>query len=1283
MSSYQNKETDLILVNTFKNNLPHIYIPEINANFLIDTGSTKSLIDPSLAYKFYRNYIFNENFNIQTAHNTSFHNEVAEIPIFQIFKINQKHKFYLFKFSDKYDGLIGVDLLNQLNANINVKNKQLTTPVTIVPIIFEPNPKSKMTQANDKFNLKIKNFSLEIEPRVQKIVKIPVKQKNGLGILNFCNFGNGLEMPKAVVNVFNYYALTSITNISDRSAKLIINEPFDIEPLDSIDTNFIEKMEIDDPLTINHDNYLKENLKNLRLDHCNKEEKDAIRKLCFEYRDIFYCDNIPLSFTNKINHKIRTKDDTPIFTKSYRFPEVHRAEVKDEISKMLEQDIIQPSISPWSSPIWVVPKKLDASGKKKWRLVIDYRNLNMRTIDEKYPLPNITDILDKLGKANYFTTLDLASGFHQILVDPEDIEKTAFSTEGGHYEFKRMPFGLKNAPATFQRVMDNVLRGLQNEICSVYLDDIIIFSTSLDEHLVRIKSVFDRLRESNFKIQLDKSEFFKKSVQYLGHIITQEGVKPNPDKISIIKNFPIPRTQKDIKSFLGLLGYYRKFIRDFAKLTKPMTMCLKKGASIKHDEEFIKSFNTAKEILTNDPILQFPDFSKEFVLTTDASNVAIGAVLSQGTIPHDKPVAYASRTLNDTETKYSTVEKELLAIVWACKHFRPYLYGRKFTIYTDHRPLIWLFNLREPNSKLVRWRLKLEEYDYKIVYKKGKFNTNADCLSRVVVNAIENESIINNPGDIDYDISQYLGGFSDLSNFDDVETSIDPNLTLDPELILKDIELEPKPNKKINIISDILISGPRTQSSTQHSNSNGYTNDGITILEEMINNKINQILVYPNVYPKIIVNREKYENHNILKIKIPEINNEKFITDFLKEYTDSKTIYNIYFHKENLYRDFCNVYLKHFSASGPKLVRCTKLVNTVQDEEEQLLMIKNHHEGKTNHRGISETLEYLKQNYYWKNMKISVTNYINQCDICNRSKYGRKKPYVPLMVTETPSKPFQVIHIDIFTFDNRDYLTIVDAFSKFAQAILLPGKTAVHTCKGLIKYFSTFGVPENITVDNGSNFNCEIVKELLKLHKIKVHFTTPWHHESNAIVERFHSTIIEHLRILREMYPNEANSDLMDYAIIGYNSSIHSSTNFTPFELTFGHTNSRNPEEIFYSKSFFSEYVQSHRDKLKHIYGNVAEKLRTQKENVILKRNTMGDQNEFKLGKTVYKINPNTRNKKNKKYLGPYVIIEILDRNRVKIANKSKINKIEVIHIKELKKPSIVTDSPSASEQQN
>ncbi len=452
----------------------------------------------------------------------------------------------------------------------------------------------------------------------------------------------------------------------------------------------------------------------IRTQHLNHEEKQKLFETISKFKSVFYTEDQKLTFTNAIKHSIKTTDEIPVHTKSYRYPFCHKEEVQSQINKMLEQGIMRHSNSPYSSPIWVVPKKKDASGKQKWRLVVDYRKLNDKTIGDKYPISDITGILDKLGKCQYFTALDLASGFHQIEVDPIDIPKTAFSVEHGHYEYVRMPFGLRNAPCTFQRVMDNILREHLGKICLVYMDDVIIYSTSLEEHLVSISKILSTFQKYNLKVQLDKSELMCKEVAFLGHIVTPDGVKPNPIRIKAIKEWPIPKTEKDLRGFLGTLGYYRKFIKDFAKIVKPLTNQLRKeNSGINHTPDFLKTFEKCKNILTDSSILQYPDLSKPFNLTTDASNYAIGANLSQGPINKDLSISFASRTLSKAEENYSTIEKELLAIVWAVKHFRPYLYGRRFTLFTDQKPLIYLFNLKEPNSKLVRWRLSLEEYDIK------------------------------------------------------------------------------------------------------------------------------------------------------------------------------------------------------------------------------------------------------------------------------------------------------------------------------------------------------------------------------------------------------------------------------------------------------------------------------------------------------------------------------------------------------------------------------------------
>ena len=637
--------------------LPFIKINNPPLRFLIDTGSSHSFINPEIARKYFSKYIEKEQFSVTTSLQTSHHTECCNIPIFPYFNFpnkNLKIKYYLYKFHEYFDGLIGIDLIKYLKGRLDFNNDRLITENVSIPIYYN---KTKKTICEEK-----------IDPQTRKLIKIPVNVLNGEILVPPIQIQN-CKSEECITKAKNNLAIIEMTNLSSKPVILNFTQPIQVERFDK--TNFkIYNMEID-----NYENKKRLNFNNIRTEHLNNEERSQLLKLCGEYSNIFYKENTDLTFTHNVKHKIRTVDEDPIYTRSYRYPFIHKPEIEKQISDMLKQKIIQASDSPWSSPVWLVPKKMDATQEKKWRLVIDFRKLNAKTTDDKYPIPNITDILDKLGRCQYFTTLDLKNGFYQIEMDPKDIKKTAFSVEGGHYEFLRMPMGLKNAPSTFQRTMDVVLQGLQNKICLVYLDDIIVFSTSLQEHLVRLKQVFQRLLEANFKIQLDKSEFLKKEVSYLGHVVTSDGIKPNPDKIAAIKSYPLPTTTKEIKSFLGLLGYYRRFIKNFAHITKPLTDCLKKHAKIIHDERFKNCFELCKNLLMNEPILQFPDFNEKFNLTTDASNLALGAVLSQGPISKDKPVAYASRTLSDHEKNYSTIEKELLAIYWATKHFRRYLYG--------------------------------------------------------------------------------------------------------------------------------------------------------------------------------------------------------------------------------------------------------------------------------------------------------------------------------------------------------------------------------------------------------------------------------------------------------------------------------------------------------------------------------------------------------------------------------------------------------------------------------
>ena len=465
----------------------------------------------------------------------------------------------------------------------------------------------------------------------------------------------------------------------------------------------------------------------------NTAEKEHIRKLIELYKDEFYLDGDKLPGTSVIVHRIPTVDNEPINARQYKFPHALREEMCRQAEELENQEIIQSSNSPYNTPVWIVPKKPDAAGNPRWRMVLDFRQLNEKTISDAYPMPNILEIFDLIGRhgkgAKYYTCLDLASGFHQIKMSPEDAHKTAFSTPYGHYEFVRMPFGLKNAPATFQRFMDEILRGLQGEICFVYIDDIIIFADSLEQHEKRFKLVMERLKQAQLKVQLEKCQFLQKRVSFLGHILSEDGIRPDSKKIEAVKDFPVPKSVKNIRQFLGLAGYYRRFIKDFAHTAKPLSNLTKKDVKFSWGEKAQNAFDTLKDALCKAPVLQFPDLSKPYNITCDASGYAVGGVLSQGEIGKDRPIAYTSRVLRGPELAYEVYEKEALAIIHSVKTFRSYIYGRKITIITDHQPLIW-FKTADLNTRVQKWRFQLAEYDYNIIYKPGKLNLNADALSR-------------------------------------------------------------------------------------------------------------------------------------------------------------------------------------------------------------------------------------------------------------------------------------------------------------------------------------------------------------------------------------------------------------------------------------------------------------------------------------------------------------------------------------------------------------------------
>jgi len=452
-------------------------------------------------------------------------------------------------------------------------------------------------------------------------------------------------------------------------------------------------------------------------------QKDELWSLIRTYSDIF--SNAP-GKTDVIEHRIVLTDSNPVRAKAYPVPYSLREEVKVELSEMVKLGIVEPSNSPYSSPLLMVKKK-DGTN----RPVVDYRGLNRITVFDAEPMPNADDIFAKISGSCWFSKMDFCKGYWQIPMAEDDRAKTAFATPFGLYQFRQMPFGLQNAGATYGKMMRQVLDGLQST--DNFVDDVITFTADWVGQLRELKEVFERVRQAKLTVKPAKCYFGFPSVEFVGYRVGNGKLEMLEEKVEQVALAPPPRTKKQLRAFLGLTGFYRRFIQDYAKIAAPLTDALKGGNStpLRWSPTEEAAFTTLKKHLCAKPILRLPDLERTFVLRTDASDIGLGAVLLQEHEDGIFPVAYASRKLTRAEQNYAVVERECLAIVWAIAKFYRYLYGRQFVLQTDHRPLIFLDRAKLANARVMRWALALQPFKFKTESIKGSDNVGADYLSRV------------------------------------------------------------------------------------------------------------------------------------------------------------------------------------------------------------------------------------------------------------------------------------------------------------------------------------------------------------------------------------------------------------------------------------------------------------------------------------------------------------------------------------------------------------------------
>ena len=915
-------------------------------------------------------------------------------------------------------------------------------------------------------------------------------------------------------------------------------------------------------------------------------EKGALESLLQENQDIFACRDDELGCTDLLQHRITLSSDKPIAQPYRRIPPSQLQEVRDHLDDLLSRKIIVPSSSPYAAPIVVVRKK---SGEI--RLCCDYRKLNDVTRKDAFPLPRIEECMDALGGSKYFSTLDLASGYHQMMMHPEDEEKTAFTTPFGLYHWKRLPFGLCNAPAQFSRLMQRVMNDHLFKIMVLYLDDLLVFSPDFNSHLQRLQAIFNRLREVGIKLNPEKCSFAKSSVSFLGHILSENGVSTDPKKIEAVKNFPVPSTVKDVRAFLGLAGYYRRFVKNFAHIAKPLSELLQKTDSqarnpklgYRWNEQCLKAFDSLKIALTSAPILGYADFNQPFILEVDASNKGLGAVLSQRIGSRVHVVAYGSRGLRKAERNmenYSSRKLELLALKWAVtEKFRSYLLGAKFTIYTDNNPLCHLRTAKLGATEQ-RWQGELAAFDFNIVYRPGKHNVNADTLSRYPTEIPEEEET-----DVKHVTgmqaftsvpklrSTEKGGIfcnqisysSQRSSYKDTHPVGDPNSVM-PFTPADNTPmcLQQERDRMIRPVRDFLILGRKP---------NAREKAGLSRNTQVLLSQWKRLRLYDSVLVRIVYGPEG----EIPQVVLPQERHQEAC---------------------RLAHDMCG------------------------------------------HQGPERTLQTLRKRFFWIGMHHDVFDYCRRCHRCQVAKAPAQTIFrAPAHITA--NHPLEMIAIDFTQMeassDGRDtVLVITDVFSKWAMAVPVRDQTARTVVKVLVEeWFTVFGAPARIHSDQGRAFEAEVVRELCKQYGIEKSRTAAYNPRCNGQTERFNRTLHD---LLRTLTPEEKRRwpQYIKELVFWYNTTPHTTTGISPYVLIFGRDPALPIDVVYKQKepptSSAKEYLQRHLQRLEFLRTKVESRIVENNRRRDLSRVDQRTQRLFVGDKVLLRQHPPGRNKIQPRY---------------------------------------------------
>ena len=833
-----------------------------------------------------------------------------------------------------------------------------------------------------------------------------------------------------------------------------------------------------------------------------------------KYKDSVFKERLTVeavSNQNEIQHTIELNDSIPVIVKQFRLSPEQQTAVANWTSEMLEAGLIRPSNSPYSSPIFCIKKPIG------WRIVHDYRLLNSKTRIPQEPIPRKDDIIESMGGSKWFSCMDLLSGYYQLMLKEENRHLTAFSTPMGHFEYLVTAQGLAGAPATFNRFVQHIFENLR-DISRAFFDDIYIFTKSDDiqDHLSAIDKVLQRCEEKGLSIKLEKCVFVATEIPVLGDFVGRNGVRIDPDKVSIIKDWPIPRTRTQLKSFLGTIGYCARFCKDYGELVAPLheaTIGKRKNQAITLTEDQLSSFTKLKSSMSNTPTLALPNYSKPFGIRMDASDYAVGGVLYQiGEDGLEHPIAFTGRKMNRAELNYPVREKELLAIIFALKTWRTYLLDQPFTVETDHQTLQDLLTQRSCSQRLARWLNLLSEFQPQFKWIPGSTNDTADGISRR----------------------------------HDFQPTDRPASSVDLRQLLRTILDQAPEEEETSVIITNESRDPATLSFTGYDQA--FMAFSLLSSSDISSRCKARYLNDPRFGPiwkhyfkggQVIENGENTASH----VQVIEENDE--FPDFV----------------------FTNGLL-WYKKNGEQLRLCIP-----DDKELKRLILFNEHDDLTKgHPGIFKTRCFVQKKYYWPKMQKYIREYINSCEKCQRNKHRQTRAPGRLNVLPIPEARWQHVNMDfILSLPEVDSYNsiwvIIDRLTKRAHFIPIKmgsDESSAKACAVLFRkeYQRLHGIPETIISDRDCRFTSIFWQELMKLQGSVHSLSSAFRPNTDGQSERTNRFIEDYLR--NYVHASQNNwVELLYSAEIAYNSRRHDSIKMSPFEADLGYIPRTVPDYIF------------------------------------------------------------------------------------------------------------------------